>query len=176
MPINFDQIIPRAGTDSIKWDFFGHGGVPVELAEDERANAPLPLWVADMDFPSPPEVIAALTERAQHGFFGYTGLTKSYYDAVIHWMRTRHGWDVEKEWIVNTPGIVNAPFQLVPTFVKPGEKVIVQPPVYHPFYYAIEAGGAVIVRNPLVHHAGRYEMDFDDLAAQAADPDGTRRI
>lgn len=170
MPYHFDQIISRVGTGSTKWDFFGHGGSPVELEGDARINAPLPLWVADMDFPSPPEVVEALVERARHGFFGYTGLTKSYYETVIHWMRSRHGWEIEKDWIVNTPGVVTALFQLVQTFVKPGEKVIVQPPVYHPFYYAIEENEAVIVRNPLRYNAGHYEMDFDDLAVKAADP------
>lgn len=168
---NFDQIISRTGTDCIKWDFYGHEGVPVEWNGCDGENRTLPMWVADMDFPSPPEVIAALTERAQHGFFGYTGLTQSYYDAVIHWMKTRHAWAVEKAWIINTPGIVNALYQMVPTFVKPGEKVIVQPPVYHPFYHAVEQTDRVIVRNPLINNGGRYEMDFDDLAAKAADLD-----
>ena len=136
MQYNFDQVIPRTGTDCIKWDFYGHGGVPVEWngCEDNRT---LPLWVADMDFPSPQPVIDALAERANHGFFGYTGLTKDYYQAVIHWMQTRHGWEIEQDWIVNTPGVVNGLHQLVQTFVKPGEKVLVQPPVYHPFFHAI---------------------------------------
>ncbi|GAB4579798.1 MAG: pyridoxal phosphate-dependent aminotransferase [Anaerolineales bacterium] len=170
MSYNFDQIIPRTDTDCIKWDFYGHGGQPVEWNGCEN-NQTLPLWVADMDFPSPQPVIDALTERARHGFFGYTGLTQEYYQTVIHWMKKRHGWEVEQDWIVNTPGVVTALFQLVQTFVKPGEKVIVQPPVYHPFYYAIEENGAVIARNPLIYKNGQYEMDFDDLALKAADPD-----
>ena len=171
MKYNFDQVINRTDTDSIKWDFYGHGGMPVEWEGCQGENPTLPLWVADMDFPSPQPVIDALTERAKHGFFGYTGLRNDYYEAVIQWMRTRHGWEVAQEWIVNTPGIVNTLHLLVQTFVKPGEKVIVQPPVYHPFYYAIENNDAVILRNPLIYENGRYCMDFDDLAAKAADPE-----
>lgn len=171
MQYNFDQVISRTGTDCIKWDFYGHGSVPVEWNGCEGENRTLPLWVADMDFPSPKPVIDALVKRAQHGFFGYTGLTKDYYEAVIQWMKKRHGWEIEQEWIVNTPGVVNGLHQIVQTFVKPGEKVLVQPPVYHPFYHAIENNDAVIARNPLLYNDGRYEMDFDDLAAKAADPD-----
>ena len=173
---NFDQIIPRTGTDCIKWDFYGHGGQPIEWSGCEGENRTLPLWVADMDFPSPQPVIDALTERARHGFFGYTGLTKDYYETVIHWMNKRHGWEIERDWIVNTPGVVNALFQLVQAFVKPGEKVIVQPPVYHPFYHAIENNDAIISRNPLIYKDGQYAMDFDDLALKAAAPDAKMLI
>ena len=171
MQYNFDRVIPRTGTDCIKWDFYGHGSVPVEWNGCEGENRTLPLWVADMDFPSPKPVIDALVERAQHGFFGYTGLTREYYEAVIQWMKKRHGWEIEQEWIVTTPGVVNGLHQIVRTFVKPGEKVIVQPPVYHPFYHAIENNDAVIARNPLLYNHGYYEMDFDDLAVKAAAPD-----
>jgi cysteine-S-conjugate beta-lyase len=171
MQYNFDQVLSRLDTDSIKWDFYGHGGIPVEWEGCKGENGTLPMWVADMDFPSPQPVIDALIERARHGFFGYTGLTKSYYDAVIHWMRTRHGWEIEQEWIVNSPGVVTTLHLLVQTFVQPGEKVLMQPPVYHPFYFATENNDAIVVRNRLIYENGHYRMDFDDLAERAADPD-----
>jgi cystathionine beta-lyase len=124
-----------------------------------------------MDFQSPPEVIAALEARARHGVFGYTAPCNSYFDAVITWMEKHYGRQIKKEWIVMTPGVVSAINIMVQTFVAPGEKVLIQPPVYYPFFNAIENNEAEIVRNGLIVENGRYLMDFDDLAQKTADPD-----
>jgi cysteine-S-conjugate beta-lyase len=181
MTFNFDQPINRLGTSSVKWDYQKNGRSLVQTdAADAKhgANQLLPLWVADMDFQSPPAVIEALKARAEHGIFGYTVAGDSYYEAVINWMERRYLCSLKREWLVMTPGIVTAINLMVQTFVKPGEKVLVQPPVYYPFYSAIENNGAEIVRNALVlenagtepGRSGRYHMDFDDLARKTADP------
>jgi cystathionine beta-lyase len=151
---NFDKIINRRGTMSVKWDnlknLYGRGDL-------------LPLWVADMDFEAPPEVIRALMERAEHGVYGYTFISDEYYDAVIGWMKRRHNWQIEREWITFTPGVVPALSYAIRAFTQPGDKIIVQTPVYHPFYHAIEANERLIVKNPLIYKDGKYHMDFDHL-------------
>jgi len=173
MTFNFDTEIDRRGTHSIKWEYVFTNGIPRHTDETNPkfgAERLLPMWVADMDFRTPPAVIEALIARAQHGIFGYTMPGDSYYQSVIDWMARRYGRSVQKEWFVLTPGVVAALSQLVRTFVQPGEKVLVQQPVYHPFFHVIENNGAEIVSNSLVLADGRYHMDFDDLAARAADP------
>ncbi len=161
MRYDFDTVIDRRGTASVKWDFaeklFGVQDI-------------IPMWVADMDFASPPEVVEAVVERAKHGVFGYTACTPEYFDAVTGWMGRRHGWAVEKEWIVFSPGVVPALHLLVQAFTKPGDRVILQTPVYYPFMMAVERNGREVLRNPLVLENGRYRMDFRDLERKAADP------
>lgn len=173
MDFDFDRVIERYGTQSIKWEYAFSGSrlAPSDLAHPRHGERRLlPLWVADMDFPAPPAVIEALTVRAQHGIFGYSMPDTAYYEAVINWMTTRYGRSVEPEWFVLVPGVVPALNLLVQTFVKPGEKVLVQPPVYYPFFSAVTQNGAELVSNGLVLENGRYQMDFADLAAKAADP------
>ncbi len=173
MTFNFDAEIDRTGTHSIKWEFLFEGH---KLVFGDHAHAKhghdrlLPMWVADMDFRCPPAVIDALTERVAHGIFGYTMPSDSYYTAVIDWMARRYGVVVEREWLVLTPGVVPALNMLVDTLIAPGEKVLVQRPVYYPFFAAIENNGGEIVSNTLTLENGRYTIDFDDLAAKAADP------
>ena len=174
MSFDFDKEISRKGSNSIKWEF---------LFEDEKMiygdhadpkhgkDRILPLWVADMDFRCPPAVIDALQARVAHGIFGYSAPTDSYHDAVISWFARRYDRAVEKEWIVTTPGVVPTLYMLIQTFTNPGDKVLIQRPVYHPFFMGIEANGREVVSNTLVLENGRYQMDFDDLAAKAADPD-----
>ncbi len=157
MEYDFDTVIPRRGTDSCKWD------TPAQ--EDV-----LPMWVADMDFCSPQPVIDALVDRARHGIYGYAAPTERYYQAVAGWMARRHGWQIEPDWICTTPGVVPALYVLVRTLVAAGQKVLIQPPVYHPFYSTISNNGGEIVLNPLILEDGRYRMDFDDLAGKLADP------
>jgi len=162
MKYNFDAIIDRRGTGSEKWDMcdtiFSGTGL-------------LPLWVADMDFQSPPEVISALTERAAHGIYGYTAYTGSAYESVINWFSTRHGWDIKKEWIVYSPGVVPALSLLVQCFTSPGDGIIIQRPVYHPFMHVVEWNGRKLLNSPLRQDKnGRYEMDLDDLRLRASDP------
>ncbi|WML42929.1 MalY/PatB family protein [Neobacillus sp. PS3-40] len=161
MKYDFDKEINRINTASEKWDevenLFGDKDI-------------LPMWVADMDFRVPEPVIDAIKDRAEHGIFGYTARTESYYEAVIDWMKRRHNWIVEKEWICHSPGVVPALSLIVQTFTKPGDKIIIQPPVYYPFTKVIEKHGRKIVANPLEFKEGRYMMDYEDLEKKI-DPD-----
>jgi len=154
MQNDFDSLIDRHNTNSVKWDyaekFFKYKDI-------------LPLWVADMDFRSPPAVIEALRKVAEFGFFGYSGTPPSFYDAVISWMKKRHSWEVDRRWIALSPGVVPALHVLVKAFSEPGDQVIVQTPVYYPFFDAIKAGGREILDNPLRLTGDQYAMDLDDL-------------
>jgi cystathionine beta-lyase len=151
---DFDTVIDRRGTCSVKWD----------MAEQSfKVKGILPMWVADMDFSSPQPVIDALRAVAERGIFGYTGTPDSYYEAVAGWMKKRHGWNIEKDWFVLTPGVVPALRLLVKTFTQPGDQVIVQTPVYYPFFDAIKGNGCEMLDNPLRLDGGQYSMDLDDL-------------
>lgn len=157
---DFDALIAREHTDCVKWDgrkgYFG--------AEDL-----LPMWVADMDFAAPPALTRALLERAGHPVYGYTLYPDSLHDALIGWMRRRHGWDIRKEWIVYTPGVVTALHAAVMALTAPGQTVAVQPPVYFPFFTAVTQTGRRLAFNPLRLENGRYVMDFEGLERCAAD-------
>ncbi len=154
MKYNFDEVIQRTRTACVKWDglenYFG-------------TTDAIPLWVADMDFKSPPAVVDALRKRAEHGVYGYTMRPNSYYEAIINWMKKRHHWAIQKEWIAHSPGVVPALSLLIDTYTQPGDKVVIQPPVYHQFAQAISLQGRKIVENPLKLENGRYVMDFVDL-------------
>ncbi len=154
MTYDFDRKVDRQGTGSLKWEFgktiHGIDGV-------------LPMWVADMDFEVAPPITEAIVRRAQHPVYGYTLWRDSYYEAVIDWMKRRFDWSVEKEWLVFSPGIVPAVNLAVQAFTRPGEKVIVQPPVYYPFANAVLNNGRQLVNNPLVLDGDRYRMDFEQL-------------
>ena len=162
---NFDAIIDRSGTGAMKWEpivlrsKFGKGGEDL-----------LPLWVADMDFLCPTPVRQAMEERLAHQVYGYTLQDKGYNDALIEWYGRRHGWKIKDQWILNCPGIVPAVNYLVQQFSNPGDKVLIQTPVYYPFASSITANGRNLVENPLKIVDGQYEMDFEDLKKQAADP------
>ena len=160
MDFNFDQIIDRRGTYSLKWDFLQ------EKVGDEEI---IPLWVADMDFLSPPSVIDALRNRAAHGIYGYTGWPDSYYQSIIFWMKKRFSWPIEKEWIIFTPGVIPALHLAVQAFTQPGDKVIIQPPVYRPFRLAVENNGRRLIQNTLVNQGGYYRMDLESLESQIDD-------
>lgn len=157
----FDKVIDRTASESMKWVY------PRRVLGVEDA---LPLWVADMDFEAPPAVVEALRRRVEHGVFGYPIAPPSFFEAAVGWMKRRHGWTIEKDWIVMTPGIVPALNFIVRAFTRPGDPVIVQPPVYHPFYYAIENNGRRVVRSPLRFDGRRYAMDPDDLRAKIDAP------
>jgi cystathionine beta-lyase len=160
LSIDFDHEIPRSGTHSVKHDgraaYFGTADV-------------LPLWVADMDFASPEAVTRALQERAAHPVYGYTLYPDSLYDALIDWLKKRHGWEVQREWIVMAPGVVPSLFASVMAFAREGEGVIVQPPVYFPFFSAVTTNHRRLIENPLRLAGDRYRIDFDDLEQCAAD-------
>ncbi len=160
MTIDFDQEIPRNGTHSVKHDgraaYFGTADV-------------LPLWVADMDFASPEAVMRALQQRATHPVYGYTLYPESAYEALIAWLKKRHGWEVQREWIVMVPGVVPSLFASVMAFAQEGEGVIVQPPVYFPFFSAVTTNRRRLIENPLRLAGGHYEIDFEHLEQCAAD-------
>lgn len=162
MKYGFDKVIDRYGTGCEKWDmcdriFAGEGL--------------LPLWVADMDFQTLPEVIKALQDRAAHGIFGYTAYTDSAYDALIQWFSKRHRWNINKEWIVYSPGVVPALSLLVQSLTEPGDGIMIQRPVYHPFMHVVEGNGRHLLNSPLMENSdGRFVMDFDDLRSRASDP------
>jgi cystathionine beta-lyase len=174
MTFNFDEEVYREGMYSMKWEFLWDGDVMTHGDHAQKkhgSNRLLPLWVADMDFQAPPAVIKALTERAQYGVFGYAKATDTLYDSITGWLERRHGWLIEKEWITLAPGVVPSIHLLVRALVQPGEKVLIQRPVYHPFTAAIERNNCMLVSNSLVYENGRYVIDFDDLAEKTADPD-----
>ncbi len=154
MPFNFDEIIDRRETDSLKYDFAVRRNKPADI---------LPLWVADMDFKTPPAVIEALVARAQHGIFGYTDGRDAYYSAVRNWFLEHFGWKTELSWIVKTPGVVFALSVAVRAFTEAGDAVLIQPPVYYPFTETIQANGRKLVKNELVYEDGHYCIDFEDF-------------
>lgn len=130
----------------------------------------LPLWVADMDFDTPPCVTEALRKRLEHPIFGYTTLPPGYWQSIAHWIETHHNWKTNEEWYTFIPGIVRGIGMAINVFVGKDEKVIIQPPVYHPFRMTTEENGRTVVYNPLIHNTdGTYSMDFDNLAAVADD-------
>ncbi len=153
MPSEFDTVIDRSGTHAFKWEFRRHC----------RERDIIPLWVADMDFEAPEPVRRAVQERAAHGVYGYTLLPESYYRSVISWMERRFKWEIRKKWIVFTPGVVPALNFAVQAFTEPGDRVVVQPPVYYPFFLAVENNGRELVHNPLLTENGRCAMDLDHL-------------
>lgn len=156
MKYDFDKTIDRRATNSYKWDSAPEGV--------------LPMWVADMDFRTAPAIIDALQKRVAHGIFGYTRVPDAYYDAVTSWFSRRHGWDIDREWIIYTSGVVPAVSAVIKALTEPGDKVIVQTPVYNCFFSSIRNNGCEIVSNPLRRTADTYEMDFDALERCAADP------
>ncbi len=170
---DFDSEIDRLHSDASKWSFVQDEDHPEEQIPTDifgGTDRALPMWVADMDFACPQPVIDALVARAQHGIYGYTAITGSFYQSSVNWNKRRHNWDIEAEWICTSPGVVPALKAAVRAFVAPGEKVLIQTPVYYPFFSTIEENGAEIEENPLIYENGRYRMDFDDLAQKAADP------
>lgn len=152
---NFDKIVNRRGSGAIKCD---------DLASRYGREDLIPLWVADMDFETPPFVVEALRQRLQHPVFGYTMMPADYWQVVTGWIEEHHRWKVNEEWITYIPGIVRGIGLAVNCFVKPDEKVIIQPPVYHPFRLTPEGNGREVVFNPLREEPdGTYSMDFENL-------------
>ena len=157
MKYNFDEIIPRRGTNSYKWD----------SAEDADV---LPMWVADMDFRTAPPVVEVLKKRVEHGIFGYVRVPDAYYEAVVNWFARRHAWRIEKEWILYTTGVVPAISAVIKALTLLGDKVMVQTPVYNCFFSSIRNNGCEMIANPLVYRNRGYQIDFDDLERKASDP------
>ncbi|WP_217929940.1 MalY/PatB family protein [Bacteroides caecimuris] len=157
MKYNFDEIIPRRGTNSYKWDSAGDADI-------------LPMWVADMDFRTAPPVVEALRKRVEHGIFGYVRVPDAYYAAVTNWFARRHDWQIKKEWIIYTTGVVPALSAVIKALTASGDKVMVQTPVYNCFFSSIRNNGCGMIANPLIYRNGTYQIDFADLEQKAADP------
>lgn len=157
MKYDFDEIIPRRDTNSYKWD-------------TETEDDILPMWVADMDFHTAPAIIDALKKRVEHAIFGYTKVPSKYYDSIVDWFGRKHNWKIEKDWIIYTTGVVPALSAIIKALTSPGDKILVQTPVYNCFFSSIRNNGCEIVSNPLIYINGTYQIDFDDLEKKAIDP------
>lgn len=158
MKYDFDEVISRRGTLSYKWD----------SATDAEV---LPLWVADMDFRTSPAIIEALQRRVAHGIFGYTRVPDAYYQAVTNWFARRHGWNIQREWMIYTSGVVPAVSAVIKALTVPGDKVLVQTPVYNCFFSSIRNNGCTLAATPLLRIGNTWQMDFEDLERKASDPD-----
>jgi cysteine-S-conjugate beta-lyase len=154
MPHNFDEFIPRAHTNSVKYDLreklFGRKDL-------------IPMWVADMDFRVPPAVSQAVKKRAEHEIYGYTFRPESFYRSVTQWTEKRYRWSVSRKWTVFTPGIVPGINLAIMALTNPGDKIMIQPPVYFPFFHAIKKNKRTLVENQLILNNGRYHIDLDDF-------------
>jgi cysteine-S-conjugate beta-lyase len=154
---NFDEIIQREGTDCLKYDarerFF-------------RNQMFCHLWVADMDFRTPDFIVDAIKKASEHEIFGYSIKPDSYFESIIDWMKRRHNWNIQKEWISFSPGVVAGLTFAIETFSKPGDEVIVQPPVYFPFFDCVKGSKRKLIENPLKIENGRYTFDFEDLKSK----------
>jgi cysteine-S-conjugate beta-lyase len=173
MNYDFDTLLDRAGTNSVKWQFVkGADGMEFWDATDARHGDQqvLPMWVADMDFQVAPEVAAAIRDRAAHTVFGYAQPSPTYRPTVCEWQRKRNNWQVAEHWVTPVPGIVPAMHLFVRRFTDPGDSVLIQRPVYHPFTFAAENNGRNVVSSALKWDGNHYVMDYDDLAQKAADP------
>ena len=152
MNYNFDEIIDRKGTNSVRWD-----------AVESRwgRNDLIPMWVADMDFRTAPFVVEALRERLEHEVLGYTFACKEWAESIINWLKERHGWTIREEMLTFTPGIVRGLAFAIQCFTEKGDKVMVMPPVYHPFFLVSQKNEREVVYSPLILKDGQYHIDFD---------------
>lgn len=157
MDKRFDIVIDRKNTNSLKHDFAIENGLPADV---------LPMWVADMDFKAPECVLEALQNSVNHGIFGYSDLKDDFYKAVSGWFTRHFSWTPEKEWLVNTPGVVYALATAVRAYSEKGDGVIIQPPVYYPFYNVIRNNDRKIIESPLVYKDGKYTIDFEDFESK----------
>ena len=158
MRYDFDSVTDRRQTASLKWD----------IEENE-----LPMWVADMDFQTAPEVIEAMKKRLEHGIFGYSVIPEEWYLSYQNWWKNRHRFLMEKDWLVFCTGVVPALSSCVRKLTTPGENVLVQTPVYNIFFNSIRNNGRNILTSPLLLKDGNYEMDFEDLEKKLSDPQTT---
>lgn len=161
MKYDFDAIIDRRGTGCEKWD---------DLEQVFGTDDVLPLWVADMDFAAAPGILAAVQAKAAHPVYGYHAKEESFFQAAMAWERRRHGLAIERDWLTNTPGVVSSLGAAVLALTAPGDKIVIQPPVYPPFLSCVTRNGRQVVENPLRERDGRWEMDLADLESKL-DPD-----
>ena len=161
MPYDFERIVNRRGTASLKWD----------VEEQE-----LPMWVADMDFQTAPEIMAAIRERADHGIFGYTVVPDAWYKAIQDWWKKRHGFLIEKEWLLFSTGVVPAISSIVRKMTTAGENIVIQTPVYNVFFNSIRNNGRNVLESRLRWDNGQYRIDFEDLEEKFQNPQTTMMI
>lgn len=154
MRYNFDIVTDRRGTNCLKYDFAPERGKPENV---------LPLWVADMDFPTAPEILKKLEKTVHHGIFGYSEGKDGYFQAVAGWYQKHFGWEVKRSWLVKTPGVVFAIAAAVNAYTSEGDAVLLQQPVYYPFSEVIKDNGRILVNSPLKLKDGRYQIDFEDF-------------
>lgn len=159
MKYNFDEVISREGTNCEKFDaraqIFGRADV-------------IPMWVADMDFAAPSAVVEAIRKRAEHPVLGYSYRSDNYWQSIIDWVYRHSGWKIQREWLDFTPGVVSGIVYALRAFTEPGDRIVIQPPVYHPFARQIHLNDRVVVNNPLRETNGHYEIDFEDLDRKLA--------
>ena len=160
---DFDKVIDRRNSDSVKWN----------VGENE-----LPMWIADMDFPTAPSIREAIAKRAAHGIYGYSEMTDEWYEAYINWWKSRHGFEIRKDWIVYCTGVIPAISSSVRKLSTPAEKVLIQSPVYNMFYNSTLNNGRVIIDSPLGYNkeTGEFYIDFEDLENKLSDPQTTLMI
>lgn len=154
MKYDFDTVVNRYNSNSLKYDCMKQWGVPEDV---------LPMWVADMDFKTAPEILEAMHKSVGNGIFGYSVPPAEYYDVVVRWFAERFSWHAKPEWIVKTPGVVFAIATAIRALSQKGDAILIQQPVYYPFRAAIEDNERLCVNNPLVLRNGRYEMDYEDM-------------
>lgn len=157
----FDRIIERRGTGCMKWDV---------------AQRELPMWVADMDFQTAPEITDAIVKRAEHGIFGYTLLTEEWYHAYRTWWSRRHGFEIQKEWLLFCSGVLPAISSIVRKMTTAGENILVMTPVYNMFFHSILNNGRNVLESKLEYEGGRYQINFQDLEEKLSDPQTTMMI
>ena len=155
MKYNFDELIERRGTGCVKWD--------------ESLNDVIPLWVADMDFAVAPAILEAIRQRAKHPVFGYTFVQDDYYESVISWFKRRHGWTIQREWMLYTTGVVPAMSCAIKALTMPGEKVLILSPDYNCFFSSIRNNGCEVLENKLVRKNYSFEIDWNDFEIKCAD-------
>jgi cystathionine beta-lyase len=160
--MDFDKVINREGTNALKLEFrerlFG-------------TNDVLPLWVADMDFAVSDEIVKAIRKRMEHPIFGYTTRDEDFFDSIVEWVKKKHNWEISRQWVEASPGVVPTLILSVLAFTEPGDKIVIQPPVYPPFFDVVKDHKRVIKENPLLNTPEGYRMDFDHLDQVTSDPD-----
>lgn len=151
---DFDKIINRKNTGSLKYDF---------CIERNKQEDLIPLWVADMDFRLPQEILDDIHTAVEHGIFGYTEPMNDYFDTVINWFDKRHSWKIEKEWFVCTPSVVVALAQAIKAYTNESDSVLIQPPVYYPFFEIVKDNNRKMIQNELIYDGDKYHIDFEDF-------------
>ncbi len=154
MAFDFNLIVNRRNTNSLKYDFAVERGKTADV---------LPLWVADMDFPTVPEITQALVKASRHGIFGYTEVKEEYFNVLRNWFFVHYHWNIQRKWLVKTPGVVFAIAMAIRALTDKGDAVLIQRPVYYPFSETIISNERLLVNNPLVYKDGKYQIDFEDF-------------